>query len=229
LRTTPPDNSHIWEEPRFKGKQTRPIVHWGIEGPIGSGPLALPGHYSARLTTSGTTTAPERLLVTRATEAKMPLADLVASTRAQLRIRDAMNSTAAMINRIEIMRKQLEDQRKKSQADADAVAAVDAMDKKLLDVELRMLSRTDLHSDDKWYVESYKIYMNLVWLSGEVGTGAGDVAGGADFRPTDASLAVLAMLEKQLSAAKAAYDRVMRDDVVAYNKAMSGKLPALVF
>jgi hypothetical protein len=71
--------------------------------------------------------------------------------------------------------------------------------------------------------------MNLMWLSGEVGTGAGDVAGGADFRPTDASLAVLAMLEKQLAEAKAAYDRVMRYDVAAFNKAMAGKLPALVF
>ena len=107
--------------------------------------------------------------------------------------------------------------------DAPNLTAVDALDKKLLDVELRLLSRTEMHSDDKWYVESYKIYMNLVWLSGEVGTGAGDVAGGAEFRPTDASLGVLAMLEKQLTEAKKDYDRVMRDDVATYNKAMSGK------
>jgi hypothetical protein len=229
LRTTPPDNAHIWDEPRFKGKQVRPIVHWGIDGPLNSGPLALPGRYSVRLTANGTTTASERFTVTRATEATSPMADLVASTRAQLRVRDAMNQTASLINRIETMRKQLEDQRKKSASDAEAVAAVDAMDGKLLDVELRLLSRTDLHSDDKWYVESYRIYMNLVWLSGEIGTGAGDVAGGAEFRPTDASLAVLAMLEKQLAEAKAAYERVMKDDVAAFNKAMSGKMPALVF
>jgi photosystem II stability/assembly factor-like uncharacterized protein len=229
LRTTPPDNEHIWEEPRFRGRQVRPIVHWGIDGPLNSGPLALPGRYSVRLTANGTTTPAERFTVTRATETTTPIADLVASTRAQLRIRDAMNSAASMINRIEIMRKQLEDQRKKSASDAGAVAAVDAMDKKLLDVELRLLSRTDLHSDDKWYVESYKIYMNLIWLSGEVGTGAGDVAGGADFRPTDASLAVLAMLEKQLAAAKAEYDRVMKDEVANFNKAMSGKMQPLVF
>jgi hypothetical protein len=227
LRTTPPDNPHIWEEPRFKGKQVRPIVHWGIDGPLNAGPLALPGHYSVRLTANGTTTPAERFTVTRATETTMPLADLVASTRAQLRVRDAMNASASLINRIETMRKQLEDQRKQSNADATAVAAVDAMDKKLLDVEMRLLSRTDLHSDDKWYVESYKIYMNLVWLSGEIGTGAGDVAGGADSRPTDAALATLASLEKELAAAKAAFDRVMRDDVAAYNKAMAGKGPIL--
>lgn len=29
FRTTPPDNPHIWDEPRFKGKETRPVVHWG--------------------------------------------------------------------------------------------------------------------------------------------------------------------------------------------------------
>ena len=62
------------------------------------------------------------------------------------------------------------------------------LDRKMMDVELQLLTRTDLHSDDKWYVEAYKVYMNLVWLAGVVGTGAGDVAGGADYRPTDASL-----------------------------------------
>jgi hypothetical protein len=66
--------------------------------------------------------------------------------------------------------------------------------------------------------------MNLIWLAGEVGTGAGDVAGGADSRPTEASLAVLAMLEKELAAAKAAYDRVMREDVPAFNASASGKV-----
>ena len=31
LRTTPPENPHIWEEPRFQGQETRPVTHWGIE------------------------------------------------------------------------------------------------------------------------------------------------------------------------------------------------------
>ena len=44
------------------------------------------------------------------------------------------------------------------------------LDRKMLDVELRLVSRTELHSDDKWFVEPYKVYLNLVWLSGEVGT-----------------------------------------------------------
>src|SRR6185436_14168958 len=43
LRTTPPDNPKIWDEARFKGKKTRPINHWGIQGPQRQGPLVLPG------------------------------------------------------------------------------------------------------------------------------------------------------------------------------------------
>ena len=40
----------------------------------------------------------------------------------------------------------------------------------------------DLHSDDKWFVGTYRTYLSLLWLAGEIGGGAGDVAGGADWR-----------------------------------------------
>ena len=89
-------------------------------------------------------------------------------------------------------------------------------------------SRTDLHSDDKWYVEKYKVYMNLVWLSGEVGTGAGDVAGGADYRPTDAQVAVLAEIEKDLAAAMAAFTKLLETDVKAFNELMAGKIQVIM-
>ena len=36
----------------------------------------------------------------------------------------------------------------------------------MYDTELHYLSRTEMHSDDKWYVEKYKLYMNLMWLLG---------------------------------------------------------------
>ena len=55
LRTTPPDNPNIWAEPRFKNTNgTRPIVHWGIQGPQRTGPIANPGQYTLRLTVDGT-------------------------------------------------------------------------------------------------------------------------------------------------------------------------------
>ncbi len=60
----------------------------------------------------------------------------------------------------------------------------------MYDTELHYLSRTEMHSDDKWYVEKYKLYLNLVWLLAEIGGSGGDVMGGAGYRPTNAAVAV---------------------------------------
>jgi hypothetical protein len=155
-------------------------------------------------------------------------ADLAASTRAQVRIRDAMNETVEMVNRLEVMRRQLEDTLRAKAADAELIAQLRALDQKMLDVELLLLSRTDLHSDDKWYVEKYKLYLNLIWLAGEVGTGAGDVAGGAEFRPTEASLQTLMELERDLSAARAAYQKLLQTDVKAFNELMGAKMKVVM-
>ena len=54
LRTTPPENPHIWEEPRFRGQDTRPVTHWGLE-PAQVGPIVAPGKYTVKLTVDGQT------------------------------------------------------------------------------------------------------------------------------------------------------------------------------
>jgi hypothetical protein len=79
-----------------------------------------------------------------------------------------------------------------------------------------------MHSDDKWYVESYKVYQNLIWLNGVVNSGAGDVAGGADERPTDASVGVLDGLSKELHEAEAEYRAAMDRDIPAFNRLAAG-------
>ncbi len=217
LRTTPPDNPFIWDEPRFKGRTTRPITHWGIQGAQRAGPLAAPGRYAVRMTVDGQASTRSFEVVKDPTIAS-PDEDLWISTRTQARIRDDMNETADMVNRIEVMRKQIEDLLKANKGKAAVEKPLRDLDKKMMDVELLMVSRTDLHSDDKFFVEAYKIYMNLIWLNGAVGTGAGDEAGGADHRPTDAQMAVLDLIEKDLAAAKAAFTKLMEQDLPAANK-----------
>jgi hypothetical protein len=227
FRTTPPDNPRIWDEPRFKGKTTRPVNHWGIQGPQRAGPLVLPGAYTVRVTAGGKT-ASRPVSVLRDPAIATTDADIAASNGVQLRIRDDLNATADIVNRIEVMRKQVEDQLKAAGTGSDGSGdALRELDRKMLEVELRLVSRTELHSDDKWFVEPYKVYLNLVWLAGEVGTGAGDVAGGAEFRPTDAELVTLAELERQLAAARAAFSELTEKTVPAFNQTMSGKLPAI--
>jgi hypothetical protein len=97
----------------------------------------------------------------------------------------------------------------------------------MLAVELQLLTRADLQSDDKWFTDSYAVYLNLIWLNGEIGTGAGDMAGGADNRPTAQSLEVLDMLETDLAKAKADFDALMLTDVPAFNRSMDGRLPPI--
>jgi hypothetical protein len=226
LRTPAPDNPHIFEEPRFRNRPTRPIVHWGIQGAQTAGPLGLPGAYTVRLTANGKTVT-QPLTILRDPEIKTTDADLIASTKAQTRIRDAMNATVDMVNKLEVMRKQIVDQQKANAEKPDVERALGDLEKKMLDVELRMLTREDLNSDDKYYTEPFKLYMSLIWLSGELGNGAGDVAGGADYTPTDASLAWLEDLEKDLTAAKAAYKNLVDGELAQFNKDMNGKVPVI--
>ena len=211
LRTVAPGNAHIWEDPRFHKKERRPIAHWGIEGAMAAGPLALPGKYTARLTVAGKT-ATTGFELFKDPEIATSDADLLASTTAQVKIRDDMTASAEIVNRIEVIRKQIEDRMKSDSTRAELKAVLPELEKKMLDVELKILTREDLNSDDKYFTEPFGVYLNLIWLNGEVGTGAGDVAGGADYRPTDASLAVLAKLEKELAAAKAAYKTLMEKE-----------------
>ena len=53
------------------------------------------------------------------------------------------------------------------------------------DVEYKLITRADALSDDKYFQTAYKLYQNLIWLNGEIGTGAGDVAGSGDWGPTE--------------------------------------------
>ncbi len=229
LRTTPPENPHIWEDLRFRGAETRSVTHWGI-AQAQVGPMVVPGKYSVRLTVDGQTLS-QPLEILPDPNVAATQADLEASLKLQLRIREDISATSDMVNQIEVMRKQLDDMQKGLRAEKkdDLVKAVAEMDKKMQDVEFKLISRASSNSDDKYYVEAYKVFLNLIWLNAEVGTGGGDVAGGADFRPTDASSAVLETIEKDLTTAKSEFKNLVEKEVPAFNRTMGqrGLLPTV--
>ncbi|HEV2306599.1 MAG TPA: hypothetical protein VGR93_13855 [Candidatus Acidoferrales bacterium] len=234
LRTPAPDNPHIWEDPRFRGKDSRPIIHWGIEG-AQEGPLVAPGKYTVRLT-AGQRTFTEPLTILRDPKSPGTDADIDASVKALLRIRDDITRTSDMVNRIEWNRKQLEDTEamlkseiataKADQKDdakaADLLKSVQDMDEKMKTVEYALVARADTNSDDKYYVEAYKVYLNLIWLNAEIGTGGGDVAGGADFAPTETDMTLLQNYEKVLAAATVQYNQLMNKEFPAFNRSLAG-------
>ncbi|HEV8347963.1 MAG TPA: hypothetical protein VGJ39_13600, partial [Vicinamibacterales bacterium] len=91
----------------------------------------------------------------------------------------------------------------------------------------KLLEPAQMTSDDKYFQQAYRVYMNLIWLNGEAGPGAGDVSGGADFPPTDTSVSVLETIEKDLNAAKSDYKTLMERDVPAFNRAIAGGMTPL--
>jgi hypothetical protein len=223
LRVPPDVNPHIADEPRFRGKDTRPVTHWGLD-PAEVGPIVAPGKYTVRLTVNGKSDT-QPLDVLKDPRVPTSDADLEASVKLQLRIRDDVNQASDMINTLEIMRKQIEDMKAglHAQKKTDLEKAAVEMSKKLFEMETKLLEASQMTSDDKYFQQAYRVYMNLLWLNGEVGPGAGDVAGGADFKPTDTSVQVLDGIEKDLAAAKSEYDRLMQGDVVQFNRMIAEK------
>jgi photosystem II stability/assembly factor-like uncharacterized protein len=220
LRTTPPENPHIWEEPRFQNQDTRDITHWGL-AQAEVGPIAAPGKYTVKLTVDGqSSTAPLEIL--RTPDSHGTDADLRSSVSLQLKVRDDISAVSDMTNQIEWMRRQLEDQHKTLTGKAQLLQAIDAMDKKLQDVEYKMITRADALSDDKYFQTAYKLYQNFIWLNGEIGTGAGDVAGTGDWGPTETGVGLVLDLERQLEAVRMEYKGVMDKDVPAYNQSIAG-------
>ncbi len=234
LRTAAPDNPYIWEETRFRGAKSRPVTHWGIEG-AEVGPFAIPGKYTIKLTIDGQSYT-QPVTVLKDPRDPSTQADLEANLKTQIRLRNDLNETSDMINHLEWTRKQLADVQEMLQSEqakakaegnsqnANAAAllkSADDMSKKLETAEYQLIARENLNSDDKYYESAYKPYLNLIWLNGQIGTGAGDVAGGADWAPTAEELSELTTIEKNLAAAKANYDNVYRKELPEFNHSLA--------
>lgn len=221
LRTIPPEDPHIWEEPRFRGKDSRPITHWGMYEALG--PLAAPGTYQVRLSVDGQSCTQPLEVVPDPHSPGSP-ADIEASVQMQLRIRADVNKVSDMVNQIEWMRKQLavvEQMLGSQKGKEQMLHSAQDTDKKMQDVEYQLLSKDLTPSDDKYYLSAWKIYYNLLWLDGEVGPGAGDVAGGAGYGPTDTEVELLQEIEKKLFSAEVDYRNLMDKEVPAFNHTLA--------
>jgi len=220
LRTTPPENPHIWEEPRFQGQDTRPISHWGI-AQAETGPFAAPGDYTLKMTVDGLTyTRPLRIVLPP--DAHGSEADIQASVRLQLKVRDDIGVVSDMTNQLEWMRKQIEDQHKTAQGKADLLKAMDAIDQKMKAVELKLVTESEMLSDDKYFPEQDKLYLTLVWLNGEIGGGGGDVAGSGDYGVTETDVSLVLDEERQLQAVQVEYKNLIDKEIPAYNQSVGG-------
>jgi hypothetical protein len=100
----------------------------------------------------------------------------------------------------------------------ELLKAAEALDHRLQAAESRLVSRALRDSDDKYFVEADGTYLDLIWLNAEVGTGGGDVAGGADFAPTEAQLETLKTLEADMSSVDSDLKDLMQRDLPALDQ-----------
>ena len=204
LRTTPPSYPQVWIDTRFVGKKTRPIYHWGSEHPR-EGALAAPGDYTVKLTVDGRSFT-EGFAVIKDPRSAGSEAELEQGVALWRKIDADIDAVVEMVNRIERLRKQIEDMPDylKGRPDAEQILKdAKELDTKSAAVEDELLQKYLAAGDSKTYPDDMKLYMKLLWLAGEVGDGAGDIAGNPDFAPTRQQTEVFGILQQRLERALA--------------------------
>jgi len=217
LRTTPPENPHIWDEPRYRDKDYRTVIHWGIDENTGTS-IAAPGDYQVRITVDGKSfTQPFQVLK----DPKIKASDAVlrGSTAMQVQIADALGETSAMVNAMEAWRKQIEDLRK-THASGSAGTALAQLDAQILEVEDQLVSPEARLSDDKQFSAPFKVYWNLRWLGGQVAQGAQNAAGGSDYEPTVVQRQTFADMQDRIAHARTGFDNLKSNVLPAFNDGM---------
>jgi hypothetical protein len=116
-----------------------------------------------------------------------------------------------------------EQPKEEANPDPELLKAVEAIDQKMQDAEYKFISRAEALSDDKYFSVSEQVYLKLLWLNAEVGTGGGDVAGGVDHPPTETAKEILQALEKDLGDAQTGYQNLVDKDLPAFNKMLLDK------
>jgi photosystem II stability/assembly factor-like uncharacterized protein len=224
LRTTPEGNPHVWEEKRFRGKDHRPIIYYGI-GNAPEGPIVAPGTYTVTLEVDGRTES-RKLEVRKDPNSGGTPEDVEKSSKFTLALYRDINSSVEMINQIEWTRKQLEEFKKMLSAEKAEKALFesrDELEKKALALEDRLVQRTLADNDQKSFRGPLQVYMQLVWLDAEAGSGRADVSGGADFAPTRAEEEVYSLLKQRLEAARTEFSALYEKTIPAFNETMRAK------
>ena len=108
--------------------------------------------------------------------------------------------------------------KQKKPSQAKMLQVIKKMSGKMQDVENQLLSPALANSDEKSYLAPYSLYLDLIWLNGELGTGAGDVYGDPGYPATDATIQVLHLLDQRLSAAKVQYQTLMQQDLRQFDQ-----------
>ncbi len=221
-------------EPTIEAKirVSPPYASWFAVSPTGTPApsigraqfLVSPGRYTVRLT-SGTQVLEQPLDVVQDPTTGASAADLAAQDSVAWQLNTAIDSTAAMINRIEVARGQLAALNASLSGDsaaADVRAAADTLDRALVAVEdpLFQMKITGRGQDAlRW---PSRLAEQLMYLAGEVTS--------SDFGPTASQRQVAELLGSRVAEARGRVEQVFAGPVARFRQFVRGKnLASVVF
>jgi len=221
LRTKPPGNPHVVEEKRFVKTWIRegwyPLLSWGSFGGF-RGFLVAPGTYTVKLRVDGQEFS-QSLLIKKDPHSEGSVEDIKKQIRLQMAIRQDLNTVSDMIIQIEWMRRQcydLKDVLKAGQREKDVLEAIDDFDKKLCSIENELFQPIIAEGDTKSFRYPQKLYFKLSVL-------AEDVAKDVDLAPNKQQGEVYAVLNKRLAVQKERYQKLLAEDLPAFNSFLQEK------
>lgn len=188
--------------------------------PAGDGgrvsPLAAPGVYTVVLEVDDTSLTRE-LTVLKDPNSAGSTAEIREQVARLLQLRDDADSTAAMIDEIEWIRRQLLDISQRLGDEADVVASSRNLDKQFIELEMRL---TDLRLSGglarqdaiRW---PRQLFAKITSLAGYIG--------GSDYRPTDQQVEVHEMYRQMLADYQTQLRQLIDGQVTAFNRLLTGK------
>jgi photosystem II stability/assembly factor-like uncharacterized protein len=177
----------------------------------GTAVLQPPGTYTVTLSVDGEDVGNQQLTVLKDPNSEGSLADIQAQTALVEEVVGELEDAAAIVNQIELIRRQLYDLKPVLSEGGDAedlISGADELDAKLIEVEEQLLQLKNTGPDGvRWPA---MVIGRLRYLIGNVTN--------ADFAPTDQQREVLEVLRGQLRDAGAQLEALLEGDVAAFNR-----------
>ena len=211
-------NTFTWDLRHPEASKFKGLILWSGQT---AGPRVAPGRYEARLTAAGQTQS-QPFEVRKDPRLATSDADFAKQQELLLKIRDKLTASHDAITRLRGVRDQVKtasERAKGGDAEKAVQDAADALSKKLTAVEEALYQTKNRASQDPL---NYPIRLNnkLAALGGTVAS--------ADAAPTAQSYTVYDELVAKIDAELKALDRVLADDVPAFNRLVRDKeIPAV--
>jgi len=202
-----------------------PHVRLGPEGwrpPAGGGAsitiLQPPGTYTVRLSAGGRELT-QSIVVRKDPHSAGSDADIEAQTNVLVELRRDLNAAVSLLNRIELVRAQLESLGRVV-TDGEVTKAGAALNQKLIDLEMQLIDLRLTGAQD-----GIRFGARLISRFGYLANGMSN----ADFRPTDQHLEVQRLLAERLRARVGDFDAIAAGDLAAFNGMLrSRNIPNIV-